>query len=261
MHYLSAITLNIKLKQDDSDFSQELQSIIICDGIGGMEGSERVSKIIAENLIPDNNDSSPFPIEKNTTFLRIQEANLAGGTTVIHLSVKEEKAIINYIGNGGAIHLHGDFAKKKYADNYYQYAQLLTPHINSNGALTRYVSIQASSEQLLSSETTISLNNSAGDIILLYSDGINSLEVNPIIKDEENRFWRNESEAIHFILENLDKWLQTLNSQSNLEELLPEFIEITLDALNTQNMLEDDASLGILISDKVLDHYLNQRND
>ena len=262
MHFLAAATLNVKLKQDASDFSAEDPAVIaICDGIGGMDNSDQIAKHIAENIIPQNQKEQVFPLYSSAFLKEIRSKEIFGGTTLIHLEVEDDKALINYLGNGGIIHLQGDFANKKYAENFYQYTQLLNPHMNQNGALLKHISKDSSKEELESSEIRISLNNSSGDILLLFSDGINSLEVNPIITDDEDRFWRSESESIHFILSLLDKHLKTHTDKENFQDSLPGFITSTLKSMDTKNMLEDDASLGILISDRVLDHYKKLEND
>ncbi|RKQ42908.1 hypothetical protein BXY85_3525 [Roseivirga pacifica] len=260
MYYLAAGTLNIKLKQDASDFSTENHKVIaICDGIGGIDGSESIAKYIAEHIIPS--EKPYFPIYNSEIFQKIKQQDITGGTTLIHLEVLKNEACINYLGNGGIIHLQGDYQSKKYAENIYQYTQLLNPHVSKKGELVRYISKHSTPGTLQSSSIQVSLNNPTGDIILLFSDGINSLEVNPIITDDDGRYWRNESDCIHFILNELDKHLKANCDSSIFQENLPQFIDNTLNNLNTQNMIEDDASLGVLISDKVIQHYRSLKND
>ena len=107
----------------------------------------------------------------------------------------------------------------------------------------------------------MNLNYFTGDIILLFSDGISSLEDKVILKDNENRFWRNENPAIQLILKELDLFLISNNNQATFQEGIIEFNQVILEKLKTENYLEDDASLGIIITENVLNHYKEKIND
>ena len=77
----------------------------------------------------------------------------------------------------------------------------------------------------------------------------------------QNRFWRNENPAIQLILKELNLHLQTNISPSSFEDELTGFIESILEKLKVENYLEDDASLGIIITENVLNYYREEFND
>jgi hypothetical protein len=265
--YFSAAYKNVKLKQDYANckITEDFQMIIICDGIGSFKDSGIVASKIGNDFIQEVFKSIEN-ISNDTTFLLTHDGIEEGGTTIILAKTEDNKSVtIEYIGNGGAINLTGDFADTPYSEYPYRYSELILPHVDSRGALSKHLSHNSGIEQLTPSKITLYPNHPNGNIILIYSDGINSLENNLILKDRENRFWRNESPSIQYILNLLDSFLIELckeRSQSDtIQDGLYIFNKNVLDALEKEGYLEDDASLGIIITQPVLDYYQSKSND
>ena len=195
--------------------------------------------------------------------ISLKNKKLTGGTTFISaVNLKNtNKVKLEYLGNGGIIHLHGDFSTNVNSEEPYRYGELMIPHVSPNGALTKHISHNSEKVELSTSTIELNLNYITGDIILLFSDGISSLEDKLILKDNENRFWRNENPAIQLILKELNLHLQTNISPSSFEDELTGFIESILEKLKVENYLEDDASLGIIITENVLNYYREEFND
>jgi hypothetical protein len=82
-----------------------------------------------------------------------------------------------------------------------------------------------------------------------------------ILKDNQNRFWRNENPAIQLILTELDKFLDLNKKTEDFEENLADFNNVVLLKLKKEDYLEDDASLGIIITKNVLNHYIEKLDD
>ena len=82
-----------------------------------------------------------------------------------------------------------------------------------------------------------------------------------ILKDNENRFWRNENPAIQLILKELNLFLLSNSKEDVFKDQLIEFNMSILKKLKNENYLEDDASLGIIITEKVLNYYKLKKND
>ena len=137
----------------------------------------------------------------------------------------------------------------------------MIPHISPSGALTKHISHNSEKVELATSTIELNLNYITGDVILLFSDGISSLEDKVILKDNENRFWRNENPAIQLILSELNLLLKTNISPSTFQDELIGFNQTILEKLKAENYLEDDASLGIIITENVLNHYREEVND
>lgn len=255
--YLSAKHLNIKLNQDSADFicDEDFKALILCDGIGEFSQSQIVSEKVSEVMIKKAyTDIDQLVHDSEIIALKDKIDN--GGTTIIFAILESYRKVrIQYLGNGGCIKLNGDFNQSNQGLLPYKYNHLINPHINDSGALTRHLSKESGRQELVKSEVSTSLNSTNGDIILLFTDGINSLEENVIIKDNEGRFWRHESSSIQIILEKLNIFLTNHKDNDDFQDELITFNEEVLKDLNDLNLLEDDASLGIIITDEVLKHY------
>lgn len=262
--YFSAKHIDVKLKQDYADFSNEenRKSLVLCDGIGEFPNSGKVSEVVVNQFIRENySELSEVILDKEV--LKLKNNNVIGGTTFISAINKNQsdKVQIEYLGNGGIIHFHGDFSTNVNSEEPYRYGELMIPHISPNGALTRHISHNSGKIERASSKIQLNLNYIAGDILLLFSDGISSLEDKVILKDNENRFWRNENSAIQLILKELHLFLTSNNDINTFEDGLIVFNKEILDKLKNEEYLEDDASLGIIITEKVLNHYKQKNND
>jgi hypothetical protein len=258
--YFSAKHIDIKLKQDYADFNDN--SLIICDGIGEFTDSGKVAKLVVNQFIGKGYSKLSHLIADNE-FMKFKKDNIIGGTTFIS-AVKQnnlDKIQLEYLGNGGIIHLHGDFSTNMNSEEPYRYGEIMIPHISPNGALTKHISHNSEKIELSSSRIELNLNYISGNIILLFSDGISSLEDKVILKDNEGRFWRNENPAIQLILKNLDLLLKSNIKSDIFQEKLIEFNQEILEKLKSENYLEDDASLGIIITENVLNHYSEKTND
>lgn len=258
--YFSAKHIDIKLNQDCADFNDN--SLIICDGIGEFADSGKVAKLVVDQFIGKDYSKLSDLIADNE-LVKLKKNNIIGGTTYISAVRKNslDKIQIEYLGNGGIIHLHGDFSTNVNSDEPYRYGDLMIPHISPNGSLTKHISHNAEKIELSSSTIELNLNYITGDILLLFSDGISSLEDKVILKDNENRYWRNENSAIQLILRKLDQLLKLHNNQENFQEQIIEFNQEILEKLKTESYLEDDASLGIIITENVLKYYIANFND
>jgi hypothetical protein len=157
-----------------------------------------------------------------------------------------------YIGNGGIIHMHGDFGFEPHS--IYRYSNLMIPHVDKNGTLIRHLSRQSIPNDLQPTFIDISLTAPFGDIVLFFTDGIVSLEEEQIIVDDSGRIWRNQSESVSFILTKLHEWLQRNCKELSNESLLA-FNQSVLEDLKYMGKLEDDASMGIIITEDVLKFY------
>jgi hypothetical protein len=262
--YFSVKYIDVKLHQDYADFSIDgnRKSLVLCDGIGEFTDSGKVSKVVVDQFI-ERKCSKLSDLIADEEYIKLKTNNIIGGTTFISAINKNnsDRIQIEYLGNGGIIHLHGDFSTNVNSDEPYRYGEIMIPHISPNGALTKHISHNSEKVELASSTLELNLNYITGDVILLFSDGISSLEDKLILKDNENRFWRNENPAIQLTLKELDLFLKSTNNQANFQEAIIEFNQGILKKLKTENYLEDDASLGIIITENVLNHYKEKHND
>lgn len=249
----STYSISIKKNQDRSFFNEH--SIIICDGIGQFSDSANAAELIIEELILWNGERNNLHGLISRAQELLVDEKIDGGSTLI-ISNLEEKENSNlrmaYIGNGGIIHMHGDFGFEP--NSIQRFSNLMIPHVDKNGTLIRHISRQSIPSDLQPTFIDVSLTAPFGDIVLFFTDGIVSLEEEQIIVDDSGRIWRNQSEAVSFILNKLHEWLQRNCKKCSNESLLA-FNQEVLEDLKVMGKLEDDASMGIIITEGVLTFY------
>jgi hypothetical protein len=260
--YISASHINIKLKQDYADFiSEDLKMLVLCDGIGEFPLSHLASQQVCDVMIEKGYDDIDFVLNdfdiKKLAFLSEK-----AGTTIIFAKIhSESELLIQYLGNGGCIHFDGAFAETNENLPIYRFNQLISPHVNKDGVLVKHLSNEGGSFERKRTKLTYSINSVFGDIFLFFTDGINSNENNIIIKDDEGRYWRNESASLIYILEKLDLFLIQNSGVENFQEALVDFNIGILKQIHELEMLDDDASLGIVISQQALNYYKVKNHD
>jgi len=249
----STYSISIKKDQDRSYFDN--QTIIICDGVGQFSDSAKAADLIIEELKFWNGERNNLCGLISRAQQLLVDEKIDGGSTLI-ISNLEDKENSNlrmaYIGNGGIIHMHGDFGFE--LNSIHRFSNLMIPHVDKNGTLIRHVSRQSIQNDLEPTFLDISLTAPFGDIVLFFTDGVVSLEEEQIIVDDSGRIWRNQSEAVSFILNELHGWLRQICKELSNESLLA-FNQKVLEDLKNMGKLEDDASMGIIITEDVLTFY------
>jgi hypothetical protein len=261
--YISASHINVKLKQDYADFifSEDLKMLVLCDGIGEFPLSHFASKRVCEVMIDKGYDDIDLVLY-DADIKKLASLSGKAGTTIIFAKVKtESELLIQYLGNGGCIHFDGTFAKTNENLPIYRYNQLISPHVNQDGVLVKHLSNDGGGIERKRTKLTYSINSVFGDVFLFFTDGINSNENNIIIKDDEGRYWRNESASLIYILEKLDLFLIQNSGVENFQEALVDFNIDILQQIHELEMLDDDASLGIVISQQALNYYKIKSHD
>ncbi|TYB74048.1 PP2C family serine/threonine-protein phosphatase [Bizionia myxarmorum] len=259
--YISASYIDIKLNQDYADFfiDEDFSGLIICDGIGEFKDSGIVARTVVE-LFTDKKLLVAEKIIYSKELINLQNKKIIGGTTLISCvaDLKLNKVKIQYLGNGGIIQFRGDFAQNSNSSIPYRYADIMVPHIAPNGSLTKHISNHSGKQELKASEVELKFTTEVGDILLFFSDGIGSLENNFILNDEENRFWRYENDIIQTVLQELNLFLKKADFKDGFDNQLIEFNKSILKQLKNEDKLEDDAALGILITNGVINFYKSQ---
>lgn len=262
--YFTVKHIDIKLHQDYADFliDDRRKILLLCDGIGEFSNSGQVAKAIVEQFLKKKY-TKLSELLYDEEVIRLKEQGIIGGTTIISAinNNNSKKVTIEFLGNGGIVHCYGDFAHNVNSNEPYRYGELMIPHVSPNGALTKHISHNSQKPELSSSSIELNLNYLTGDIVLLFSDGISSLEDKVIIEDNNNRFWRSENATIQFILKELNRFLKTNNNIESFQENLIKFNQDVLETLKAENYLSDDASLGIIITKKVLRYYGDKMYD
>lgn len=238
--------------------------LVLCDGIGQYDQSDLVAHYVADAMM----DNAQFRWENiDASLLQIvdgvKSGKMIGGTTLLYGEFTSNEAAefakLLFLGNGGIIHLPGDFARFKEENCFYLYHDLFTPNVDGQKRLTCHLSYNSGPRELRPVSIELPLTRREGDILLFHTDGINSMENNIVLQDNTGRHWRNESTNVQFILGRLDTFLMNAELNADFQSVLDPFAKSLLDELKVQEMLSDDAALGIAISDKVIEYYSGLR--
>jgi hypothetical protein len=259
--YFSANHIGVKLNQDRTECNTN--ALVICDGIGEHKDSGLIAEYVADLFIQETIEKVPESIQDFVFLLDkvVKSKNIIGGTTFICATRSGESGLVklSYLGNGGIIRLQGNFFHEIVSDIPYFYSNLLLPHVNSDGALLRHISHDSGERELQLSEYEVNLNSNTGDIIILFSDGIESIENQFIIQDDQQRYWRYESHLLQYILKALHEALLQTDMVEEETPFLNQLIKKILLDFRSKNLLDDDASIGIVITDAVFNHYKSLR--
>ena len=256
--YFAAKHKDVKLAQDFADCTEDesTKALILCDGIGEFAQSGQTARLVVEmfieNVLKDNFSIQHFTKQAQ---LEIEKSGIIGGTTMIcAIQNKGGNLNLHYLGNGGIIHLYGDFKSNPYSEFPYRYVELMNPHVTPEGALYKHISHNSGKNELSPDTVSLNLSSENGDIFLFFTDGIGSLEEKAIIKTEDGIYWRHENENIQSILNRLHEFLLKDADNFSVDGLIG-FVDETLDLLKEEKRLEDDASLGIIITESTINRY------
>lgn len=260
MTYVSASHIEIKKGQDYASCIIQPARVVLCDGIGQYEGSGMVAEYVTNEILHGRLAEWKHISD---TLKEISEdvrtKNLVGGTTLlcgeIELVDGIEVAKLVYLGNGGIVHAPGNFAKFREGNSFYLYNDLFLPHVDVQKRLTRHISHNSGIIEVMPICMNLPLARAHGDVLLLYTDGIGSLENQVVLQDELQRYWRHENPNVQYILQQLDSFLSSTNLDSDFQSQFATFSSRILNELKAKEALSDDASLGIIISSKVIQYY------
>ena len=253
--YSAATHIGVKLDQDRAGHSEGNGKfrLILCDGIGGLDDSGAAAELVVREYMEAESSSGRKLVEGLVNKADVRTLPKGGTTLLAAHGGKKVPITIDHLGNGGAIHLHGDYAELGVSGAPYMYAQLILPHIAPDDRLTRHLSHEGGKKERCVSRVAVELNYHRGDILILFTDGIASLERNVVIHDDADRHWRHESDNIQFVLSRLHEFLTNSRKESFQQEL-GGFLEEVLNDLHEAEMLEDDASLAIIMTEQVLEY-------
>ncbi|REG85316.1 protein phosphatase 2C domain-containing protein [Algoriphagus antarcticus] len=262
MNYFATSTKGVSKNQDSSESTHN--GLVLCDGIGSLSGSGIVSSTVCELFINELiNHYGGFDDQKivNEISEQIKRMKDEGGTTLIYCrELNEDSVRIGYLGNGGISGLRGDFYYEKLGEKVNLYTHLMLPHVDRTGALTRHISTNSFANTFQISTLDLTLNSECGDILIFFTDGLGSIETQFIADVDENGIWRSELDLFHEILFALHENLQTKCDREVRNDGLKMMLDNKCKEFKDQGSLEDDISIGLLVTEKVFDYYLSKES-
>ncbi|TVZ60049.1 serine/threonine protein phosphatase PrpC [Flavobacteriaceae bacterium MAR_2010_105] len=281
--FSSATITNKTENQDDHGCfrGQNFNSLFVADGLGSFQfaklSSARVINFIkkkAESFELNNNLKNPkvnYPdlfrnakddlIGYSNQYIIDNEIDPVDfenlfGTTLITLYETDVKIGIAYVGNGAIWHIRGCF--NSFPEPYlipWNAVNLLNPHSlpeDGKEALYRLISNSKNYQECIPTVLEINKDREFGDIIMICSDGISSIDQLRAGSNDKGIWVKYETFLIKLFEQISDFFLTTeeytdleLNKMliDYLEELKPEF--------------DDDATIGVLMTSEVLEYQRN----
>jgi serine/threonine protein phosphatase PrpC len=188
-----------------------------------------------------------FCLEKGVAVDREQSF----GTTLIVAAETDTSIVLGYVGNGAIWHLRGNF--DTFSDSVYvpwNAMNYLNPHSIQDGAgkeaLYKLISISDQIGESIPTILNLQKDEKFGDVIIICTDGICSNDQPQVGRVKDGSIWVQAEPLVLRCFE----WLRNVLSRpeicsegsvnASLNELLSNF--------RLENALEDDASLGVIIT-------------
>jgi serine/threonine protein phosphatase PrpC len=250
----------------------KIRGVAIADGIGNNEKVEEASRFVGEflkqrvenlELSEDLNLETAFKDCKTQFDKQFGEKinNNQFGTTAIvaleytHNGRNRFKAA--YAGNGAIWHIRGNFnhfsENQKFPWNCVNY---LNPHsVEQNGkeALHNCISL---GDKNYSEPACIDFSGDPefGDIIMICTDGIYSYDQLVCSEDGFGEIWMQYSLKMTLFYRHLTGYFKQGNyTGETLEKMLNNYLQ----ELKEKNLLDDDATLGLILSARAMEYQKN----
>jgi serine/threonine protein phosphatase PrpC len=248
--------------------------VIVADGLGSHYKSELSSKFCAEKLKAKLELIESLPISFKELFAEVKKeleifaerelsqddiskTNL--GTTLICAVEFPNEYQIAYVGNGSIWQISGNFNHFNTSRSIpWNSINLLNPHNreeDGQSKMFKYMSI--SDVSTIPSEIRLSKNEDTyGDIIVVCSDGVYTADEAKMGPDSKGVLWIMAEETLIELYNALNGLF--INSPNEITESDLQFeLEKYLTLLKEADIMDDDTTLGVIISEKVI-HYQQQ---
>lgn len=268
---------NPNLNQDAawSEKKTDYNIMVVADGLGSFDYADLAAQYACQGIAEyaQNKIAHSFDMKEAFVYTQqylVREAekyleknlikpvhnNIFGTTLLVALETGQE-FICGYCGNGGIFHIRGNFDHFQ-ASQYLPWnaVNYLNPHTiqNTQGkeALYKLLSFYGTASEYTPTICRISKDNDLyGDMLMICTDGIFSNDQVQIGKDSKNNLWIQGETTMATLYEFLKPLPRT---QTELLQKIHEYLAY----LHTQKLLDDDATIGLCVSETML-RYHNQK--
>jgi serine/threonine protein phosphatase PrpC len=247
------------------------KGVIVADGLGSHFNSELSSKFCAEKLKEKLELIEILPIRFKELFEEVKtdlidfsenELNIENraqsdlGTTLLCAVDFPEEYHFSYVGNGSIWQISGNFNHFKNTRSLpWNSINLLNPHNREeNGVSKMFKYMSTSDTSVIPSEIKLSKNDDCyGDIIIICTDGVYSSDESKMGFDNKGVLWIMGEETIIELYKSLNNLFVDLPSDIT-ENLLSLNLENYLNILKENDIMDDDTTLGVIVSDKTVQY-------
>lgn len=275
--FVAGATLSIKPTNQDAfgvakNQGAPLSGIVVADGVGSHYAAEIGATVVARTIsrgleqlpshdrlclrrlyhdawldvqhyIDKHADSLPQDVDWQNAF----------GTTAVCAVETAEELTLGYVGNGGIFHLRGNF-------NTFPASQLLpwsavnylNPHSiprNGKNVMYKLLAPRSGPDEIAPSILRLSKDDAFfGDIVVCCTDGIYSYDQVSIGRDDDKNIWISGEPAITRLFDALTEFFDGDVSEPALAACLERYLA----ELQTANLITDDCTVAVLITEKAL---------
>jgi serine/threonine protein phosphatase PrpC len=278
-------TLSLKTVNQDAcavldDAASGIAGVIVADGIGSHFHSELSSaaacaamkhslSIRAAESPPDllsafSEANAQLEADLGPLLATLPEGvspSQAFGTTLLFAGLSSGALHLGYVGNGAIFHLRGDFGDFP-PSRILPWTSLnyLNPHTaaaDGGPALYKWLSPSANPGQAVPTIMSVTRDlDLRGDVLVVCSDGVYSYDQVPVGLDSSGRPWISGEESMQLLYAELSSFLRE-------GDLTPSTLQRTLDGylakMCERNLVDDDCTIGVVISDTALRYHEQRR--
>jgi hypothetical protein len=286
MSILTANTITQKPYNEDAfslilNLERGINGICIADGLGSMPHCSEAAAFVTQffkskfenSLLPEPDENflrkcfleCRDELQLYATNLNIPDYNSSTmfGTTCILMLELPEKFIFSYIGNGAIWHIRPNIYNfnKRFWPIPWVAMNYLNPHSvldlkTNREAIYKLFSPDMQDAGVMPTFLTLAKDRIDGDIIMICTDGIHSNDQSPLgVIAKTGEIWKKMDQSLDFFLRSLgDFYKSGTYTQDNLNSIMNGF----LDSLKQKRLLDDDATIGVLLTDNALQFIINQ---
>jgi len=258
-----------------------LPAVVVADGLGSHYGAEAASDIAARTIAEAIRDtpsaaaldlSSAFQAARCRIVRHVEtlgdtlppdlDRTQAFGTTAVCAVDGPDRLTLGYVGNGGLFHLRGNF-------NGFPKSQLLpwtalnylNPHTvpeQGKNAMCKLVSPANGAASAMPTVLTVSKDvDLFGDIVVCVTDGVYSYDQTPMGRDSEHRTWISGERSVALLFAALGTFFA---GPEHTMDALAGCLEEFLVALDAENLMSDDCTVGVLVTEQALRYQARRRS-
>lgn len=260
--------------------SLNIHVIAVADGIGNMRYCDVASRFIAQQTVSmvvealTNGKEVDFTAifqQAQSDMKEMIEHKYPGqyssdsfGTTLILGVDYPDRFTAAYVGNGSIMQISGFFST--FSDLIclpWNAINLLNPHtIEQDGreALYKFFSYGSSSSDVTPSVIDVAKTTERpGDIFVITTDGVHSADHDVPGTDDSGQIWIPADNRLKRLYDQLKDYL--LNGNEIDDKSLGEMLEAYLEQMKGAGEMDDDTTLGIVVSANARDYFLSERKN
>lgn len=255
---------------------RSFHGVAVADGLGSYTHAREAARIVVDEtaLLAETLDLSTsaglyklFSQVRQSLRARVRGHNAPSafdeatfGTTLLVAVETRDEILVAYVGNGAVWHISGNFEEATIPQKIpWNSVNYLRPHSIFREGREILCNLLAPDEQFdrfPPTVLTINKDRHFGDILLICTDGIHSADQIRHGTDADGDAWIRSEPSIVLFHEHLRRFFAESCGYSDIKPYMQNYLR----DLSERRLLEDDASLGLIITDTALAYQQQRRS-